>query len=73
MADYGKQKARLRELLQPQLDAGATVGGSIGLEWLLEGAALEPEPEPEPELEPEPEPEPELAAVDQAVEVDKSV
>eukprot|EP01043_Picozoa_sp_COSAG02_P048945 COSAG02_NODE_4865_length_4888_cov_2.731259_6_plen_255_part_00 len=31
---YEEQKQRLRELLLPQLDAGAKAGGSVGLEWL---------------------------------------
>ena len=29
LADFGKQKERLRRLLQPKLDAGMTAGGSV--------------------------------------------
>ena len=32
---FEEQKRRLRELLQPQIDAGARAGGSVGLEWLV--------------------------------------
>ena len=35
LEDYETQMKRLRVLLQPQLDAGARAGGSVGLEWLL--------------------------------------
>ena len=35
--DFEAQKRRLRARLQPLVDAGARPGGSVGLEWLLDG------------------------------------
>ena len=39
---FEEQKRRLRQRLQPLVDAGAKAGGSVGLEWLLKEAPPQP-------------------------------